>query len=88
MCRAAGKRVIGGDERRIEGSRENGVHGFVGGEGKLAVGIAGDELMVRVGFEARRDMLQPQARARSSRPAARGGRLDVDRPARQRVSRA
>jgi hypothetical protein len=33
-------------------------------EGKLAVGVAGDELMVRVGVEGRRDALaRPQARA-------------------------
>lgn len=33
-------------------------------EGKLAVGVAGDELMVRIGFDARRAMLhQPHARA-------------------------
>lgn len=33
-------------------------------EGRLAVGIAGEELMVRVGCDARRDALaQPRARA-------------------------
>ncbi|MBA3748476.1 MAG: TfoX/Sxy family protein [Solirubrobacterales bacterium] len=32
-------------------------------DGRLAVGVAGDELMVRVGYEARRDLLSQQARA-------------------------
>ncbi|MDX6677952.1 MAG: hypothetical protein QOE31_2004 [Solirubrobacteraceae bacterium] len=33
-------------------------------EGRLAVGIAGDELMVRVGYEPRRDLLtRPHTRA-------------------------
>jgi TfoX N-terminal domain len=54
---AARVRALLADERQVAEKAMFGRRMFMLA-GKLAVGIAGDELMVRVGFEARRDMLR------------------------------
>lgn len=56
-------RALLADERQVAEKSMFGRHMFMHA-GKLAVGIAGDELMVRVGAAGRRDALaQPHARA-------------------------
>lgn len=50
-------RALLADERQVAEKAMFGRRMFML-EGKLAVGIAGDELMVRVGFEGRRDLLR------------------------------
>jgi hypothetical protein len=60
---AARVRALLADERQVAEKAMFGRRMFML-EGKLAVGVAGDELMVRVGVDGRRDALaQPQARA-------------------------
>ena len=60
---AARVRALLADERQVAEKAMFGRRMFML-EGKLAVGVAGDELMVRVGVDGRREALsQPHARA-------------------------
>ena len=60
---AARVRALLADERQVAEKAMFGRRMFMVA-GKLAVGVAGDELMVRVGYEPRRDLLKkPHTRA-------------------------
>ncbi len=52
------------DERQVAEKAMFGRRMFMA-QGRLAVGVAGDELMVRIGVEARRDTLARHAHARA-----------------------